>query len=344
VITDLRRYKLASCLLIVLLLGACRSLTTPEEAPEPVALKVSLLPFLSYAPLYVAEEEGYFAEHGLEVEFVNVLERGGMSSVALLTQGDVDVAATLSSVALFNAMGKGAEIRIVADKGYLDPEGCAVNALVARRSLVEAGELDGPSQLKGRRIAMSLVSLEAHYVEELLDTVGLTLDDVEVVDVPMPVIPDGLEKATIDLASTGEPWVTRILRAGHGVLWMPAQEVIPDYQFAFVLYGPAFLEDKPDAGNRFMVAYLKAVRQLNQGKTERNLELLADFTGLDVDLIEEACWPAFRDDGQINVQSVLDFQTWATEKGHLDSVVTEAQFWDPSFVEYANKVLGASSE
>jgi hypothetical protein len=32
-------------------------------------------------------------------------------------------------------------------------------------------------------------------------------------------------------------------------------------------------------------------------------------------------------------------QAWAVEKGLVDSPITEDQFWDPSFIEYANEVL-----
>ena len=104
------------------------------------------------------------------------------------------------------------------------------------------------------------------------------------------------------------------------------------------------MEENPDAGRRFMVAYLKAVWQYNQGKTERNLEILAEYTGLDRELLNQACWPTARNDGQINVESILDFQAWAVEKGYLDSLVTEEQFWDPGFVEYANEVLDTPSQ
>jgi hypothetical protein len=41
----------------------------------------------------------------------------------------------------------------------------------------------------------------------------------------------------------------------------------------------------------------------------------------------------------INVQSILDFQDWAVEQGLLDTPVAEAELWDPSFVEYAQKNL-----
>ena len=89
-----------------------------------------------------------------------------------------------------------------------------------------------------------------------------------------------------------------------------------------------------------MIAYRKAVQQYNEGQAERNLGILKEYTGLDEELLKQACWPSFREQGRINVQEVLKFQTWAVEKGYLDNLATEEQFWDPSFVEYANQVLG----
>ena len=103
-------------------------------------------------------------------------------------------------------------------------------------------------------------------------------------------------------------------------------------------------EENPDAGRRFMVAYLKAVRQYNQGKTERNLEILAKYTKLDKELLTEACWPSFRSNGRINVRSILEFQDWAVKAGLLDNRVTVDQFWNPGFIEHANKILEASSK
>ena len=305
-------------------------------------MKVFLAPYLSFAPFFIAQEEGYFADQGLQIEFVKM--KTSAEAIPALAQGELDVAAGTIKTGTLNAMARGAKIKVVADKGYIAPTGCTSTALMARRALAEAGELDGPAELQGRRIAIEPPTLEGYYVEKLLNTAGLTLDDVETVDIPTPAELEALEKGTIDLTGTSEPWVTRILQAGHGVIWMPAQEVIPDLQWALIAYGPTLLDDNPDAGRRFMVAYLKAVRQYNQGKTERNLELLAEFTGLEQELLTQACWLQFRHNGEINVQSVLDFQAWALEKGFLDRVVTEDQFWDSSFIEHANEVLGASSQ
>jgi hypothetical protein len=36
---------------------------------------------------------------------------------------------------------------------------------------------------------------------------------------------------------------------------------------------------------------------------------------------------------------VLDFQTWGVKKGFIEKEISPDQFWDPRFVDYANKVL-----
>jgi len=338
--TNLHKYALRGCLLMALLVAACAPSVVETPTPEPVTLKVLRLPYLSFSPLFIADEEGGFAEQGLQVEFVEL--RGMQEAVAALAQEELDVAAGLITVNMLNAIAQGSNIKFVADKAYVAPTGCADNAFMARRALVEAGELDSPAQLQGRRISIDRTSAEGYIVAELLSMGGLTFDDVEIEDLPTPAELEALGSGSLDMVSSSEPWTTRISQSGHGVLWMPVREVVPDFQFAIIVFGPSLLDESTDAGNRFMTAYLKAVQQYNQGKTERNLEILLEHTGLDKELLEQACWPHFREDGRINVQSVLDFQHWAVEQGYLDSPVTEEQFWDPSFVEYANEVLGSA--
>ncbi len=134
---------------------------------------------------------------------------------------------------------------------------------------------------------------------------------------------------------SAEPWATRLIQEADAGFWLPYQEIDPGFQMGYVAYGPSLLEGNHDAGRRFMAAYLKAVQQYNEGKTERNLEILAEYTGLDRELLKEACWPSFSKDGTIHVQSVFDFQDWALGHDYLDSLVAEEQFWNPSFVQEA---------
>jgi NitT/TauT family transport system substrate-binding protein len=336
-----RQYLLPVVLLLfpALLLQACAPSATPQpEAPaEPDQLQVVVLPFLSFAPFFIAQDEGYFAEQNLEVEFVQFDDSA--AAIPALAQGDLDVVSGFISVGTLNAIASGEELKIVTDKGYMNPAGCVSDTFMISRKLAESGDLDDLTQLAGRKVAMNPVSIEGYFLDQLLGSAGLTLDDVQIEELPPPAELEALDEGVIDLVFTAEPWVTRISDAKAGVVWMPLKELAPDFQSGIVLYGPSLLKDNPDAGRRFMVAYLKAVRQYNEGKTDRNVEILAENTGLESDLLVELCWPHFREDGMINVQSILDFQDWAVEQGLLDTPVAEAELWDPSFVEYAQKNL-----
>jgi len=335
------KYALSFFLALGLSLQSIVSMGAEGRQAEPVILKLAILPYLSYAPFFISQEEGYFAEQGIQIDVIKFAN--SPDAVPALAQGQLDVAGGLMTVGMLNAMAHGARLRFVADKSYCDPTGCVYMGLVAKRTLVESGELADPVQLKGRRIAINEASAEGYWVQKLLTTAGLRLDDVKTGDIPDPVMLSAFEKGAIDLGTPAEPWITRIVNAGHAVLWMPMNQVVPDFQFGVVLFGPNLLDKNPEAGKRFMVAYLKGVEQYRKGKTGRNLEILVAHTGLDRELLKQACWPPFRASGRINSESVLDFQAWAIEKEYLARSVTQEQFWDARFVDYAEQIMNKGS-
>jgi NitT/TauT family transport system substrate-binding protein len=168
------------------------------------------------------------------------------------------------------------------------------------------------------------------------------MDDMNVVTIPIASTLEAMSSKQIDLALNNEPWITRMVQAGNVAVLTPVQELMPDSQSAITLYGPSLLDKNSDVGNRFMVAYLQAVRKYNEGKTDRNVEILAKAIKLDPALIKDMCWPALRADGSLNTASVQEFQEWAVSGKDLDAVVPEAEYWDGSFVEFANKQLEAA--
>ena len=315
---------------------------SPIVNAESRKLKVQLLPFLSFAPFFIAEEEGFFRELGLEIEFVKI--KGSAGPIAALMKGDLDIIAAQVETGLLNVIAKGANVRYVADKGYLAADGCGAYALLARKDLVESGGLSSPADLKGRRLAIEPLTTEGYYVEKLLGQAGLTMGDITTVDLPPPVLGESLRNRSVDLVHIGEPWITRIESEGDAVVWMPVKALLPDFQWACIVFGPNLLEKERETGRLFMVAYLKAVLQYNEGKTNRNLEILTKHTKLDPNLLEKACWPNIRCDGKINLNSVVDYQKWVKKKGLSEGAVSQESFWDPSFVEYAAEVLTSYSE
>jgi NitT/TauT family transport system substrate-binding protein len=309
---------------------------TAAAQPAPVSLRVVNLPFIAFAPFWIAQDEGYFAEQGLNVELVDMSQQP--DSTAAFLAGEADVTSGLVSASWFNAAAKESPLKVVADKGYIDPQGCSNIALLARKDLLTGGELK-PETLKGKTLTLVRGTWNEYYVEKLFATVGLSLDDLKIVNVPSPSVPDAMDNGSIDLAVNNEPWVTRLKERGHLSIFTPITELMPGSASAVTLYGPRLIGENADVGRRFMVAYLKAVRRYNEGKTERNLEILSKYAKLDKALLEKMCWPAMRDDGAMNVESLLDFQTWAQGKGMVKTPVTAAQIIDTSYLDYANAQL-----
>jgi NitT/TauT family transport system substrate-binding protein len=324
--------------LVLAVVVACTG--NPGQAAT-TTVRVVVPPYLSNAPLFIAEEEGYFAAEGLRLELVP-LARAALAIPALIT-GDLEVLAGAINAGVLNAVGRGASLRLVANKGYVAAAAdCVSTALLARRGLLESLGDREPSALRGRRLVMpNRASFEGYVVDRFLSAAGLTIDAVERVDIPGPAELDAFRTGAIDATVSGEPWLTRILTSGHATTWKRAHELTPDFDYAFVMFGSSLLKRDPDVGRRFATAYLRGVRQYGQGKTDRNLDILSKHTQLDRELLRQSCWPTVRRDGRVDVKSVLEFQAWAVERKFVDRSVPASDLLDPSFMEHANRALGA---
>jgi NitT/TauT family transport system substrate-binding protein len=310
----------------------------PTESAEPIHLKIGYQPLISHAPFFIAQEEGLFAEQGLEVELIQ-FNRASEMMPALL-QGALDVVAGSINVLTFNAIAQGGQAKYVASKGYIDPVGCSADGWVARVELINSGRLANMADLRGLKVTKNTGSVWDYTMDMLLAQGGLTEEDIEITDISQQANRlEALGTGAVDIASLAEPWITRAKLTGYGDVFLPLQKLIPDFDLGTLVYGPNLLDKNPMAGKKFMVAYLQAIQIYNQGKTDRNVESLAKYTQLTSDEIKQSCWSSFRADGHINLQGLLDFQDWAVKKGFVDIALTSEQLWDSQFIDYANSVL-----
>lgn len=318
---------------------------TPPAQPEattPIPLKVAVAPYLSYAPFYIAQAEGYFTEQGLDVEILRVTRSS--DAIASLAQGQLDVASFPISSALLNAIVRDSGIKIVASKDRAVEQTCVYSGLVARSgSGISSTDVISPQLLKDLKYDVTLTAMSGFMLDTVLKPYGLSVDEITLADMPNAAATlDGMLQGTVDVAVMIEPWITQARSTGAGDVWLARGEIAPDNQLAIVAFGPTILKDNPQAGERFMVAYLKAVRHFSEGMTESTLALLEKELELDRVLLTEMCLPYIPLDGEINAQSIIDFGDWAAARDSIDAPVTVEQFWEPRFVEYARQTLEGS--
>lgn len=316
---------------------ANQSFPAPQNTMVPAltTVRVAYSPTTANAPLYIARDEGYFARQGIDMELVSFPS----STAALpgLVNGDIAVSGGALTSGLYNAIAKGAHVRIVADKGRLGSPGyCNSTALMVRKDLFVNGTVSSIADLRGRKIMA--INDQEYSISNALSLGNLTLDNVELMKMDYPSGLVALQNGAVDAGFLTEPYITRSVDSGAAVVLLPGTAYYPDFPLP-LYYGPALLDKDPDLGRRFMVAYLQGVKQYNEGKTERNLKILGNYTHLDHDLLQKSCWLPVTENGTLPHKPVMDYMAWLYANGTIPRQLNDDEIFDMRYVTYANSVL-----
>jgi NitT/TauT family transport system substrate-binding protein len=312
------------CLALVVAWGCGRPSDQESDAPLR-KVRMSFERHLVFAPFMIAQAEGYFRDEGLDVEFVTAMEPED-ALVALIT-GDIDVRPGALHAAFFSAIAQGAKVRIAAGHGVLAAGSCTYFGLVLRPGLDTAGK---PPI---RNLRTSMDGSTRYVVSRMLAQRGIAIDGIETVRLENGVLPMLLQDRSLDAAAVTEPALTRV--ADAGTLWMSAQDVMPGYQWSVLAFSDRLLTRDRDIGLRFLRAYHRAVQQFREGKTERNVAIVAEASGETPEHTRQACWPTFSADSRVNWNSIDDFQRWAVAQGFMESTVSINQVLDSTIIAEA---------
>jgi NitT/TauT family transport system substrate-binding protein len=322
---------------------------SPVAASAPAALervRVGTINNATDAPFYMAQERGYLREQGLDIELTPFDTAQRM--IPPLGADQLDVGGGAPGPGLFNAIQRGVNVRIVTDRARAVP-GTRFNCLVVRKSLLDSGEVRTMADLRGHVYAQNAPSTVTGYtLEQELQRVGLTPADLATLtNISFPDMLTGFGTGAVDAAILVEPFITLGEQRGVSQCWRPTSEMTPDLQIAIVLYSPVFAEQRTAAAQRFMVAYLHAMRDYyraffgdGEGRPEL-LQLLTRITGIQDAALLERLAPSWMDpNGRVNVDSLRSVQHWFFEHGDMPSEVDLDRVVDPSFVDYAITRLG----
>ncbi len=318
----------------------------PPAPPPPATVRIGLHTPMSNAGFFVAMERGYLTEQGITLDIEPMDTAAKM--IAPLSNGQLDAGTGTISAGVYNAVARGVDLRLVADKGTVAP-GFGYEALVVRRDLWDSGEVRTPADLRGRTMAVLVPGGDAEIgLDTALRPMGASSADVNIVSMPFPEMIVGLANGAIDAAAPTEPFVTEIVERGFGTVLQRMDEILPNHQVAVVFYAPQFIQDNLDAARRLMVAYLKGVRDYNDAfgrrdpaKREEVIAALIKHTPVkDRALYDKMAVPGINPNGLMNVESLRHQQEWYLEHGLQSTPVDVDSLVDYQFVRYAVEQLG----
>jgi NitT/TauT family transport system substrate-binding protein len=307
---------------------------------------VGLLANASDAGVYIALKKGYFDEERIEIDQVRFQSAAEM--VAPLGAGQLDVGGGAPGVGLSNAVTQGIGMRIVADKANQSP-GQSSQAILARKDLYDSGQIRGPADLKGRRIAMASTSGIASEaaLNRYMEQGGVRAREAELVALSGPEMTPAFANKAIDAASAFEPWVAQLAGADHVVILARESSFWPKHQTAVMLYSEQFAQRR-DLAVRFMVAYLRGLRDYNDGvvkqvaaKRAETIDILTEFTPItDRALYERMEIAGLDPNGEVNVESLKEDERYYLAAGLQQTPVDFDKLVDLSFARAAVERLG----
>jgi NitT/TauT family transport system substrate-binding protein len=294
------------------------------------------------AGMYVALERGYFQEQGLDVETGNF--RSTAEFMPSLARGDIQVGTADINAGFLNILGREVDLRFVADRGTTPP-GAGWYAVMVRSGI--ADQIRDYRDLKGRTISLSFEGAFNHWLlGVMLERGGLTFDDVNVVFIPPADVAVAMANGSLDVIPTFEPTNAVLAENGWAVRWRGVDEILPNSQIVVIAYSPRFAQEEPEAARRWMLAYLKGVREYNDAhlkgiNRDAVVQLLTQATAVkDPAMWTKMVWPALHGDGTINVASIRAGEAWFQQQGMVRQRADLDRYVDSSFAEWAVAQLG----
>jgi putative hydroxymethylpyrimidine transport system substrate-binding protein len=255
---------------LLILLGL--ALATPAAAADRLTLLLDWFVNPDHAPIIVADQLGYFENAGLDVEIVAPADPNDPPK--LVAAGRADVAISYQP-----------QLHIQVDQGL---PLARIGTLVATplNSLVTLA--DGPVKaipdLRGRKVGFSVGGFEDALLGAMLGHHGLSLDDVELVNVNFalsPALLSGQVDAVIGAFRNFE--LNQLELAGHpGRAFYPEEEGVPTYDELIFIANSGALADRRlprfidaiEAATLYIVNHPKdSFRRFIEGRPELDDEL-----------------------------------------------------------------------
>lgn len=193
------RLAVVFALSILLSPVASNAQTAKPEIPE---ITVGILPIAAHAPVFAAQELGYFTEEGLKV--TTQFSVGGAALLPLVIQGQMQIGNIPISTGLL-ARAQNLDVVMIGPGTYVEKtKPPAQTATIVKAN----GPIASLSDLAGKKVAVNVInSVNWLYNREMLAKAGVDVKTVTYVELPFPNMMDAVVNGQVDAAATVQPFL-----------------------------------------------------------------------------------------------------------------------------------------
>jgi NitT/TauT family transport system substrate-binding protein len=303
----------------------------PAAPPARESIKYGYNPILNQAPMYIAQDRGYYAEQGLEVEFVPF--DSGALMIPPATAGQLDVIQAVPSPSLFNALARGLPLVAVASMSRYE-----VYVLV-RKELVDSGQVKSIEDLRGKRVSFNVEGSPVDYAMRNMFIKSGLMPDIEVVRLSNTDMPAAMANGAIQAGAVSDP--VPIEKRGIGVRILRSREFVGLPASGIVAVGPSLLDRDESVTARVVAANIKGLRdwraaiQDDRVADSAILDIISQWTRTPVDSIAETLTFAGPPDARIDLEEMNRQQDFWVAEGMVPVKTDLSQFVENKYVDAA---------
>ncbi|RJG40604.1 ABC transporter substrate-binding protein [Mesorhizobium sp. DCY119] len=256
--------------------------TAGAQAQDLVKIRVGILPVIDFTPVIVAQEKGFFAEEGIEVD--TSASGGGSASIPALVGGAYDIVQG-NPVSTILAINEDLPVQFAGPVQAMQ-ESPAPSQMVgfANQNYDTAADLEGKSIAVNSRNTVIWL-----YAREWVRSRGGDPDKVNYREVPFPQMPDALLQGNVDAAFMVQPFKSAAIRdVKFKVIGDVFSEVQPGAVVGNYVTTKQFASDNPELLKKFLRGLRKGIAWYNKNKdTDEGLATVSSLTGMKVETLRQ---------------------------------------------------------
>lgn len=326
-----------------ILLTACAGRTSQvsngDKLEELHKIKISTINTIIWAPVFIAESEGFFKKNGLDVEFTTP---GGPKGFQAMHSGDVEFS-MLSQEPLLIAQEQGMKSKIV-------------SSMIKTRlyGLVSKKNITNIQQLKGKKIyASNPASAPYVFVGNVLKKNGLDLlKDVQYINVADTNA--GLQAfivGEVDAAYINIPEMYYLKDLEYNILADTTTAEgsdkylgSADFPATILCATDKYIEENPEITQKVVTSIAEAQKWISEHSSEEIAKSLKPVIGqIDEEILKEqidAVHDKFSLDSMITEEGQQSIINMLVDAGVIETQIPYDEVIDMTFVIEANKQLG----
>lgn len=242
--------------LFIFVITACAPVGQPAETP---GLKITVLPILDALPMFVAQSEGLFTKHGVNVELIPVASGPERDQIVSAGQADGMINEVLSTI-FYNK--EEVQVQIVRFARTATPDYPVFHILASAQSGITSVE-----ELKEVQIGISEGTVIEYLTDRMLQAEGFSPDEIQFVAVPK--IPDRLallNSGELDAGMLPEPPAT--IAELNGAVRILSDSSHPEYGHSTIAFRKSVIDSNPEAVRAYLRALEEAVNLINADLTK----------------------------------------------------------------------------